>query len=92
MDTVGIGVASKDLSSVSINDSEIKNARYAGLAAYIKKPVFGPATITAENVNISDSLQLCVVQVGSTIQLNGKTMPQQDLDVDKLYAEGILGN
>jgi hypothetical protein len=92
MDTVGIGVASKDLSSVVINNSEIKNARYAGLAAYIKKPVYGPATITAVNVTIIDSLQRCVVQVGSTIQLNGKAMPQQDLDVDKLYAEGILGN
>jgi hypothetical protein len=92
MDTVGIGLASKDLSTVSIKDSEIKNARFAGLAAYIKKPVFGPANITAENVTISDSLQICVVQVGSTIQFNGKTMPQQDLDVDKLYAEGILGN
>ncbi len=92
MDTIGIGVASKDLSSVHIMDSEIRNARYAGLAAYIKKPVFGPASITAENVTLSDSLQLCVVQVGSTIQLNGKAMPQQDLDVDKLYAEGILGN
>ena len=50
MDTVGIGAASKDLSSLHIIDSEIKNARYAGLAAYIKKPVYGPATITAENV------------------------------------------
>jgi hypothetical protein len=92
MDTIGIGLASKDLSTVSIKDSEIINARFAGLAAYIKKPVFGPANITAENVTISESLQICVVQVGSTIQFNGKTMPQQDLDVDKLYAEGILGN
>jgi hypothetical protein len=75
-----------------ITDSQITNARFAGLAAYIKKPVYGPASIDAFNVNISDSLQLCVVQVGSSIQLNGVTMPQQDLDVEKLYAEGVLGN
>ena len=92
MDTVGIGVASKDLSSIVIIDSEIRNARFAGLAAYIKKPVYGPATITARNVQIIDSAQLCVAQVGSTIQLNGETVEQQDLDVDRLYAEGILGN
>lgn len=92
MDTVGIGVASKDLSSIVIVDSEIRNARFAGLAAYIKKSVYGPATITARNVQIIDSAQFCVAQVGSTIQLNGETVEQQDLDVDRLYAEGILGN
>ena len=92
MDNVGIGVASKDLSSVDIKDSEIKNARFAGLAAYIKKTVYGPATITAQNVDILNTPQPSVVQVGSTVQLNGTMLPEQDLDVDKLYAEGVLGN
>ena len=92
MDTLGIGVASKDLSSIVIKNSQIKNTRFAGLAAYMKKPVYGPGTITAENVTILNSPQLCVAQIGSTIQLNGEIMPQQDLNVDKLYAEGILGN
>jgi len=92
MDTVGIGVASKDLSTIDIRDSEIKNARFAGLAAYIKKPVYGPAMITAENVNIIDSFQLYVAQLGSTIQVDGEIILGQDLDVDTLYAEGILGN
>lgn len=92
MDSVGIGVASKDLSSIQITDSVINNARFAGLAAYIKKPVFGPATITAERVTITGTASLCVVQKGSSITLEGKKYPGQDLDVDKLYAEGILGN
>jgi hypothetical protein len=92
MDTVGIGVASKDLSSVEIKDSDIRNTRFSGLAAYIKKPVFGPASIIAENVTITDTEQLCVVQKGSSILLNGKDYPGQELDVDKLYAQGILGN
>ena len=92
MDTVGIGVASKDLSTVDIKDSTINNARFSGLAAYIKKPVYGPASIAAENVTISNTDQLCVVQKESQIIFNGKDMPRVDLDVDKLYTEGILGN
>ena len=77
---------------MDIKDSTINNARFSGLAAYIKKPVYGPASITAENVTITNTDQLCVVQKGSQIIFNGKDMPQVDLDVDKLYAEGILGN
>lgn len=92
MDTVGIGVASKDLSTIDIRDSKIQNARFAGLAAYIKKPVYGPASITAENVEIVNSLQLYLAQLGSIIEVDGETVQEQDLDVDRLYAEGILGN
>ncbi|MDX1377751.1 MAG: hypothetical protein R3307_02790 [Anaerolineales bacterium] len=92
MDTVGIGVASKDLSTIEIKDSEIQNARFAGLAAYIKKPVYGPAAIMAENVTIVNAFQPYLTQLGSTILVDGETMPEQDLDVDRLYAEGVLGN
>jgi len=92
MDGMGIGIASKDLSTIEIRDSEIQNARFAGLAAYIKKPVYGPAVIAAENVRILNSAQLYVAQVGSTIQVDGKVIQGQDLDVDTLYKEGILGN
>ena len=92
MDVVGIGVASKDLSTIEIKNSSITSARFSGLAAYIKKAVFGPAAITAINVTINDTKQLCVTQIGSSITLNGQKMTEQDLDVDKLYAEGILGN
>lgn len=45
--TVGVGVASKDLSSISIDQVDISGAVNAGLAAYIKKPVYGPAHIKA---------------------------------------------
>ena len=92
MDTVGIGVASKDLSTIDIRDSEFRNVQFAGLSAYIKKPVYGPGIITAENVKIINALHLYVAQLGSTIQVDGTFVPEQDLDVDALYAEGVLGN
>ncbi len=89
---VSIGAAAKDLSSLLIKDSIIQNATVAGLAAYIKKPVYGPSEVTAENVQILDTPTLTLNQTGSTITLNGKKQASRELDVKTLYALGILGN
>lgn len=89
---VGIGVASKDLSRVSVTDSEIRRARIA-LAAYCKKPTFGPGTIDARGLRLPDieKKDRTIVQRGSLILLNGERIEGTDLDVKRLYAEGILG-
>jgi hypothetical protein len=92
MDTVGIGVANKDLSKTYISNSTISQARFAALAAYIKKPVYGPASIEATDLTILETQTSAVAQVGNTILLNGETVKTVELDVDKLYQEGILGN
>jgi len=92
MDTVGIGVASKDLSKTHIKNTTISGARFAALAAYIKKPVFGPASIEATDLVILETETPAVAQKGSTIVLNGKNVATVELDVEKLYEEGILGN
>jgi len=92
VDIAGIGVASKDLSRVTLRQSVISNARFSALAAYIKKPVYGPGWIDAQNITILNAEKAAVVQTGSTILLEGKKVDQVDLDVDLLYQEGILGN
>lgn len=92
MDTVGIGVASKDLSKAYVYTSTISKARFAALAAYIKKPVYGPAYLEAPDLKVTDTQTEAVAQTGSTILLRGKEVPMVEMDVDKLYAEGILGN
>jgi len=92
MDGVRIGVASKDLSKTVVVDSQIKSARFSALAAYIKKPAYGPASIEATNVTIQDTNTPAVCQTGNTIILNGKPVATQDLDVDTLYKQGVLGN
>ena len=89
---VGIGVASKDLSSVSIDGMEITRAIHAGLAAYIKKPVYGPASIIATNIYFNETNVETLVQTGNFVEVWGKQMETQDLDVDTLYAIGVLGN
>lgn len=92
MDTVGIGIASKDLSKTYVKDTTISRARFSALAAYIKKPVFGPASIEATNLVILETETPAVAQMGSTILLNGERVKTVQLDVEKLYEEGVLGN
>lgn len=88
----GIGVASKDLSKVTVSQSSIRGTRFAALAAYIKKPVYGPASIEAAGLTITDCTQDAVAQTGSTILLEGKAVSTVDLNVDLLYQQGVLGN
>jgi hypothetical protein len=92
MDTVGIGIASKDLSQTYVTNTTISKARFSALAAYIKKPVFGPASIEATELKILETETPAIAQVGNTILLNGEQVKTVELDVEKLYEEGILGN
>jgi hypothetical protein len=91
IEEVGIGIASKDSSEVYLRQGFISNARVAGLAAYIKKPIFGPAFIQADNVSI-DTEPDSICQIDSTILREGNRATQQELDVSLLYSLGILGN
>ena len=89
---VAIGIASKDLSSVLADNLEIDTARVTGLAAYIKKPQYGAASITATNVNIINTEKSVICQTGSSLQLNAQEVQPEEINVDALYDAGILGN
>lgn len=89
---VNIGIASKDLSSVTAEGITIERAQVAGLAAYIKKPQYGPATLTASEVELIETETLAMCQTDSRIVLNGEVIPAQDFDVGALYDQGVLGN
>jgi hypothetical protein len=90
--SVGIGVASKDRSEVFITDSVIQRFKNFGLAAYTKKPEYGPAGITAESVQISGGETPILVQTGSWIQRDGEYLGSGAVDVKALYEAGILDN
>ena len=88
----GIGVASKDLSQVQLDRAVIENAKHAGLASYEKKPEFGPANITATNVDFTNTQQNTLVQTGSWIELDKEKIEGTEIDVKAMYQAGILGN
>jgi hypothetical protein len=92
IEDAGIGVASKDRSRVELGPCRVVRARFA-LAAYRKKPEFGPATIVApEGVETEAVDELAIVQTGSTVELSGRALATRDVDVDRLYEDGVLGN
>ncbi len=92
IESVGIGIASKDLSTVFINQSEIIAAEHAALAAYIKKSEYGPAEIIAKELSVQNTETYALAQTGSTIIIDESIVESQDFDVGLLYDLGILGN
>ncbi|QDU84666.1 CotH protein [Planctomycetes bacterium Pla163] len=91
-DQVSIGIASKDRSRVDARDMTIRGARNYALAAFVKKPEFGPTQMVVENVTIEGSgLGDQITQTGSTLVIDGVEQPTQDLDVKQLYEDKILG-
>jgi hypothetical protein len=89
---VAIGLAVKDAAEVEASGLEINGARHYALAAYVKKPEFGPSQLRATGLSISGSgMGDHCVQTGCRVVLDGVELPTQDLDVERLYAEKILG-
>ncbi len=72
-----IGVASKDLSTVKVKDSSLKNITY-GLVAFRKKPEYGEATIISENVVIKKYLFMHIIEEGSTLTFNNREIFGQE--------------
>ncbi|MDD5005778.1 MAG: hypothetical protein PHS93_04665 [Candidatus Omnitrophica bacterium] len=78
------GAASKDLSKLEIDNMQITGTKF-GLAAYQKKPEYGPAEIRANNVSFNQVAEEVLCQTGSFITANGKECAAKDVDIDKLY-------
>ncbi len=81
------GVVSKDLSQAEVIDTEIVHPRIAALAAYVKKPTYGPATLTADGIRFveTDEAHRTLVQAGCTLRLEGERIPGRAIDVGALY-------
>jgi hypothetical protein len=81
----GTGAAAKDGSALSLKDSVIDTASFAGLTAYIKKPEYGPARIDAQGVRVIGAEKPVLAQTGSIVEIDGVAAPTEDIDVDALY-------
>jgi hypothetical protein len=85
IDTVGVGIVSKDGSRVIVQNSQITKAALAGLMAYVKKPIFPSSSLFAKNFKFTQLSSPAVVQRGNEINLEGKTIESSDLDIQNLY-------
>ncbi len=88
---VAIAIASKDMSQVTAEEVHIDRAWIAGLAAFLKKMEYGPASIEASYVEFGDTSPRTLVQTGSGITVDGEVAPTAELDVPALYSrlEGL---
>ncbi len=82
---VALAIVSKDLSQVTVDGMVISRIWIAGLAAYQKKMEYGPAHITATNVEARDMSPSALVQKGSSIRINGDYAPTVELSIDDFY-------
>ncbi len=92
IENTNIGIASKDLSEVTVDSVTIDNARVAGLAVFIKKPQYGPAYLNADRINFVSTEIPSLCQTGSTLILFGVKIQCKDIDVESLYDQGTLEN
>jgi len=82
---VGVGIASKDDSTTQAENIPINTAKVAGFMAYMKKTEYNGGTIHVKQAEFSATPVRAISQTGSHITLNGKTVPEQNIDVDRLY-------
>ena len=82
---VGMAIASKDMSHVAAREVSVARAWIAGLAAYLKKMEYGPASIEASRVVFEDDSRKALVQTGSRVTIDGEDATTAELDVDELY-------
>jgi len=85
IDKASIGVASKDLSELVLNKIIMNHTVY-GLVAFVKKPEYGPAKITIDNLKMKNYMIFHQIEEGSVLTLNGKKIYGREKKLaEKLY-------
>ncbi len=86
----GTAFASKDRSHAEIRDSKISEIAHTALMAYVKKPEYGPAELEAHANEVTRAQRVAIAQTGSRVVVDGRIIPEEDVDVDRLYKEGYM--
>lgn len=68
-----IGVAAKDLSHLELKNVDIRKTVYA-FTAFVKKPEYGPATISGEVIKMKENITIHKIEVGSVLKINGSVV------------------
>jgi hypothetical protein len=90
IDRVGTAIVAKDRSRGTVRASRIDSVRFAALMAYVKKPEYGPASLTIENVSVGSAQQLAIAQFGSRISIDGEPVAEQEFDAEAAYDGGYM--
>lgn len=80
INNVYLAIASKDLSTIEISNSQIDNCTF-GLSAFIKKPEYGPANIITKNVKIQNTSVIYLIEEYSNLNYNGKIIKNKSKNI-----------
>jgi hypothetical protein len=83
-----IGIASKDRSSVSVDGLRLRQTQM-GLAVFVKKQEFGPASMEVRGARLEDVETPYLLEPGSGLRVNGRAIePNQAAVKALLYENG----
>ena len=79
-----IAIACKDQSFFKINTARLQNNKLA-FTAFQKKPEYGPASITADSIELIDNYQVHLIETRSSLLLNGQKTETTENVKSKMY-------
>ena len=86
-----IAIVAKDRSEVTASNVRLDNIKEYSLMSYTKKPIFGPATLEADDIDCVSfhCASHTLVESGSTLLIDGESIGSEDVNVKALY-QGIM--
>ena len=88
---VGIGVASKDGSQVSVFNTSFKDVTLSPAMTFIKKSFYEAPKLVLQSCDIDVDSNL-IAQTGTSIFVDGVQIETQDVNVEKLYQSNVMTN
>ena len=91
IEKVGVGIASKDGSSVHATNIFIKNYFFKALMTYVKKDFYAQPILLGKEIQIEPMmLDSFVAQKGTTMTINGYRIISTEVNVEDLYNSKIM--
>ena len=81
---IGVGVASKDGSTVVVSNTKISNYKIYAAMSYIKKNFYDKPNIILNNCSVSNG-EPYIRQKGTNMTVDGVDIPEVYLNVERLY-------
>jgi hypothetical protein len=89
MSRVGVGIASKDGSSVTADAINIKDYQIHAVMSYVKKDFYGPPSVEITRITHNGGNPF-LRQKGSAMLIDGKKISQEKVDIKALYSNGVM--
>jgi hypothetical protein len=86
---IGVGIASKDGSSVTVTGAKILNYKLYGAMAYLKKDFYDMPNLTISNSTVSEG-RAYIRQKGTSMTVDGIDIPETKISVKKLYKTKVM--